>query len=48
MFQTNSIDKIKTHFMFNNFFFENPAVYDVLRRKHGTEKQATLGNVTWR
>jgi hypothetical protein len=30
MFQSNLAEKIKTHFIFNNFFFENCAVCDLL------------------
>ena len=33
MFQTKVVEKIKTHFMFSNFFFfffENRAVYDIM------------------
>jgi hypothetical protein len=30
MFQTNSLEKIKTHFMFNNFSSENRAVYEIM------------------
>ena len=29
IFQTNVVEKIKTHFIFNNFFPENRAVYDI-------------------
>ena len=32
MFQTKVVEKIKTHFKFNNFFFENPAVYEIKRK----------------
>jgi len=30
MFQTNFVEKIKTHFMLKNFFFENPTVYEIM------------------
>jgi len=30
MFHTNAIQKIKTHFMFNNFPSENRNVYDIM------------------
>ena len=32
MFQTNVVEKLKTHFIFNNFFFffENRAVYGIM------------------
>ena len=29
MFQTKFVEKIKTHFMCNNFFLENCAVYEI-------------------
>ena len=30
MLWTKDVEKIKTHFMFSNFFFENPAIYDIM------------------
>ena len=30
MFRTKSVDKMKTFFMFNNFFFENHDVYEIV------------------
>jgi hypothetical protein len=30
MFQTKVVEKIKTHFLFNNVFFENLALNDVM------------------
>jgi len=34
MFQTNVVEKIKTHFMFNNFFFfKKPTVYEIILRR---------------
>ena len=30
MFEIKVIDKIKTHFLFNNFFSENCAVYEIM------------------
>jgi hypothetical protein len=30
MFQTNVVEGIKTHFVFNIFFFENRAVYEIM------------------
>jgi len=30
MFQTNVLEKIKTHFMSSNFFTENPAVNEIM------------------
>ena len=32
MLQTKVVEKIKTHFMFNDFFFENHAVYEIMRK----------------
>jgi len=30
MFQTKAVEKLKTHSMFNNFYFENCAVYEIV------------------
>jgi len=30
MLQTKVVEKIKTYFMFSNFFFENRAVYEIM------------------
>jgi hypothetical protein len=30
MFQSKVVEKIKTHFKFNNFFSENRAVYEIM------------------
>jgi hypothetical protein len=30
MFQTEVVEKIETHFIFNDFFFENRAVYEIM------------------
>jgi len=30
MFQTKLVEKIKTHFVFRNFFFENRAIYEIM------------------
>ena len=30
MFQTKVVEKIKTHFVFDNVFLENRAVYEIL------------------
>jgi hypothetical protein len=30
MFQTNVVEKIKTHFVFNTFFYENGAVNEIM------------------
>jgi hypothetical protein len=32
MFETKVVEKIKTHFMFNNFFSENRAVYVIMSK----------------
>jgi hypothetical protein len=32
MFQTKFVEEIKTHFVFNNFFPENSAVYEIMRK----------------
>jgi hypothetical protein len=32
MFQTKVVEKIKTHFMFNNFFSESRAVYEIMSK----------------
>jgi hypothetical protein len=34
MFQTTAVDKIKTHFTFNNFFsFKNGALHEIMWKK---------------
>jgi len=30
VFQTKVVEKIETHFVFNNFFFQNRAVYEIM------------------
>jgi hypothetical protein len=30
MFHTNVVEKIKTHFVFSNMFFEKRAVYEIM------------------
>jgi len=30
MFRTEIVEKIKTHFLFSNFIFENRAVYEIM------------------
>jgi hypothetical protein len=35
MFQIKVVEKIKTLFMFNNFFSENGAVYEIMWKKYG-------------
>jgi len=32
MFQTNVVEKMKTHFMFSKFFSEYLAVYEIMRK----------------
>jgi len=41
MSQTNIVEKIKTHFIFNNFLVENRAVYEIIWKKSCRTKQAT-------
>ena len=33
MFQTNAVEEIKMHFIFNNFLFENLIIYDIMWKK---------------
>ena len=33
MFQTKFVEKIRTHFIFSNFFSENRAFYEVMWKK---------------
>jgi hypothetical protein len=37
-----------THYMFNNFFSEDSAVYETMWKKYGTVGQATDNNIIWR
>jgi hypothetical protein len=46
MFQTKVVKKIKTHFMFNNFFRKSRLLWDIVE-KYGTGTQAT-GDSIWR
>jgi len=49
MLQTKVTEKIKrTHFIFDNAFFEISGVCEEMWRKRGTDREATHGNVTWR
>jgi len=32
MFQTKVVENIETHFIFNNFFSENLAIYEIMRK----------------
>jgi hypothetical protein len=34
-----------THFMFNNFFSENPVVYEIMWKENGRARQATDENI---
>ena len=45
MFQTKVVEAVKTHFMFNNFFPENRAVYEIMWKKFCTAGQATDDNI---
>jgi hypothetical protein len=48
MFQTEVVEKIKTHFMFSNFFFsENRAIFDSVENP-GIAIQATDENIIGR
>jgi hypothetical protein len=47
MFQTKVVEKIKTYFMFSTFFFENPAVYEIMC-KNISAGQAADDNITRR
>jgi hypothetical protein len=40
MFQTKVVEKVETHFLLNNGFCENRAIY-VNVEKYGTARQAT-------
>ena len=42
MFQTNVVEKIKTQFHVQYiFFFENRAIYEIMREEYGRANQAT-------
>jgi hypothetical protein len=41
MFHIKFVEKIKTHFMFNKFFFGNSAVYETMWKKYCRAGQAT-------
>jgi hypothetical protein len=51
MYQIKGVEKIKTRFMFNNFFFlENRAVYDIVSKNivqtdRQTDRQTTDDNI---
>ena len=38
MFQIQVLEKIKTDFIFNDFFFENRAFYEKMWKKYGRAK----------
>jgi len=40
MFQTNAVEKIKTHFGFSNFFF-NRAFYEIMWKNKSTAELVT-------
>ena len=46
MFQTKVVEKIETNFMFNKFFSNNYAVYEIRKKKNGRARQATDDNMT--
>jgi len=45
MLQTKVVEKIKTHFVFNNFFSENRAVYEIMWKNIVRAGQATDVNM---
>jgi hypothetical protein len=45
MFQTKFVEKIKTHFVFSNLFFETRPVYEIIWEKYCTAVQATDGSI---
>jgi hypothetical protein len=45
MFQTKVVEKIKTHFMFNNFFSRKSCRVSDIVEKYGTARQATDDNI---
>jgi hypothetical protein len=45
MFQTNLVEKIKTHIMFSNFLSENCVIYEINVEKYFTARQATGDNM---
>jgi len=46
MFQTKVTEKFKTHFEFNNLFFENRALYEIMWKN--TEEWDKTRVATWR
>jgi hypothetical protein len=45
MFQTKVVEKIKTHFLISNFFFDNRAVYETMWKKYFSPRQVTDDNM---
>jgi hypothetical protein len=46
MLQTKIVDKIKAHILYlENFLPENPAVYEIIKKKYCTAGQATVDNM---
>jgi hypothetical protein len=45
MFQTKVVNTITTDIVFNNFFPENCAVYEITWEKYGTARRATGDNL---
>ena len=45
MFQTKVAEKFNTHFVFNNLFFENRAVYEIMWKKYCRAGQNTGSNM---
>jgi len=37
----------KTQFVFDNFFFLNHAIYEIMWEKYGSGRQATDENIMW-
>jgi hypothetical protein len=48
MFQTYVIEEIKTHFMFNTFFPENPSVYELMWKNVGQPDRSHRTNIMLR
>jgi len=46
MFQNKIVDKIKTHLVLSIFFFENPAIYEIIWEKNILER-GTPHMTTW-
>ena len=45
IFQTNVVEKIKTHILCSFFFSENRDVYEIMRKKYRRSRQATDDNM---